>query len=131
MGKPLLLAVRRCHAALAPVKPEPMMTMSALVGRFLVERWAVSKGEGWECQKEDVDFSEGRPAGECWVGRSGCWRDIVGVDRPGMEEGIGTEEMWGVSWRGEEVGESDRDGCRYARPNLPRIASRWGSKLPR
>ena len=61
-----------------PVIPLPMITTSALVGRFLVERWAVKSGEGCECQNELVDSVLGRLHGDLLRGIVGLSRDIFG-----------------------------------------------------
>jgi len=62
---------------LAPVMPLPMMTTSAVAGRFLVDRWPRSSGEGSVCQNELVEFGTGSPAGCPSLGRSGIVRAMV------------------------------------------------------
>lgn len=67
---------------LAPVMPLPIMTTSALGGRFLVDRWPRSNGEASVCQKELVELGTGSPAGCPSLGRSGIVRAMVseGID---------------------------------------------------
>jgi hypothetical protein len=63
---------------LVPVMPLPMMTTSAVAGRFLVDRWPSSSGEGSVCQNDLVEFGVGSPAGCPSLGRSGIVRAMMG-----------------------------------------------------
>lgn len=54
------------------------MTTSAFSGKLRVERCAVRRGEGSQCQKESVDVDVGRGDGEGSEGRLGFSRDMVG-----------------------------------------------------
>ena len=56
--------------------PLPIITTSAVFGSSLVERWAVSKAEGCECQNEVVDFSLGGSHGSLFLGIVGLRRDM-------------------------------------------------------
>ena len=57
----------RNRAADAPVIPLPTITTSALVGSSGVVRWPRRNRDGSLCQKEAVDFGDGRLAlpGDC------------------------------------------------------------------
>lgn len=66
---------------LAPVIPLPIITMSAEGGKSRVERWAVRRAEGSVCQKELVEYSEGRSQGALLRGTVGRWFDIVTLEK--------------------------------------------------
>jgi hypothetical protein len=48
---------------LVPVMPLPMITTSAVEGKFLVDRCPRSSGEGSVCQNESEDLGVGSAAG--------------------------------------------------------------------
>ena len=57
--------------------PLPIMTTSAVEGRFLVDRWPMSSGEGSECQNDADEVGCGRSQGFLCLGISGFERDMV------------------------------------------------------
>ena len=57
-----LISSARNLAADAPVMPEPIMTISASLGRLEVVRWPRRNWEGSLCQNEAVDSVVGRLA---------------------------------------------------------------------
>jgi hypothetical protein len=57
----------RYRAALAPVIPDPTMTMSASAGSASVVRWPSRNSFGSLCQKELDDVGVGRVARSCLI----------------------------------------------------------------
>jgi hypothetical protein len=57
----------RYRAALAPVMPDPTMTMSASAGSASVVRWPSRNSLGSLCQKELEDVGVGRVARSCLI----------------------------------------------------------------